>query len=145
MSQKTFDGVAYNIGNLDTFTQFHVGRRIMPIVGRVLPAIPILIAEGVTEEQRILLVAPMVAGELSQMTDADSEYVIHKCLAVVKRKDETGGWAKMMDGRSLMFQDIKLNTMIGLVLAVIKENMGDFFTIEALQASVQTSASPSAT
>lgn len=105
---------------MDAFTQLHLARKLGP-------AIPIV--QGLTDpanasKEKSLLTILM----LSQIADIDTEYVIKKCLAVVSRQQEGGKLARIQsqDG-SLMFDDITMTTMLELTVAVIEENLGDFF------------------
>lgn len=107
-------------GFLDTFTQLHVARKLGPAV----PMVQGLLDPANANKDKDLLFVLM----LSQIDDSSTEYIIGKCLNVVKRKQESGPSAKIQapDG-SLMFDDIGLAGMLEITVAVIEENLGDFF------------------
>lgn len=65
---------------------------------------------------------------LGQLTDADSEFVVQKCLSVVKRQSGESFAKLTTPSGDLMFQDIGMKIMIDLTAAVIVENLGDFFS-----------------
>lgn len=112
MAEFEFNGQTYALAKLDAMTQFHVSRRLMPIMG-------VMGDEGDVKEKLFRAV-----GELS---DGDAEYVIGKCLADCRRKNGDA-WAKIYQSGRLMFEDIGMTGMIQLTFATLKENLTDFFT-----------------
>jgi hypothetical protein len=163
----TIGSVQFSIGSMDALTQWHVARRLSPILAEMSGAfkkmahsalfqdLPEPTPEQVAaatqvaqeplptdeeasavlqrdENERALemfeILAKPITTAISTMSDADSEYIIKKCLAVCRRK--TGNtWASVIDRNSgvMMYQDIDMRTMITLVAHVVKENLGDFF------------------
>lgn len=107
-------------GRLDTFTQLHVARKLGPVV----PTIEGLVATRNEGKPKGILTVLMLSG----LEDADAEYVVKKCLGLVVRKQLDGKGAKLLssDG-SLMFDDTSMNDLLELTVAVIEENLGDFF------------------
>ena len=69
---------------------------------------------------------------LSQMRDEDVDYVFKTCLAYVKRQQGAAGWAAVQSPNGLMmFEDIDMNVMMKLTIAVIKENkLANFITAQ---------------
>jgi hypothetical protein len=55
------------------------------------------------------------------------DYVVDTCLAVVERKDKSGGWVKVVVGSRLMFEDMDMMTMLTLVTRVVRGNLAGFF------------------
>lgn len=106
-------------GKLDAFSQLHVARKLGPALG----AVDSLTRPDNSGKDKSLLTVLILA----QINDADSEFVVKKCLSVVVRRQE-GSLAKVQssDGQ-LMFQDIPLEGLLQLTVAVIEENLGDFF------------------
>jgi hypothetical protein len=113
------EGATYRVGRMNVFDQWNVARRLMPILAS-LPSKAEANGDALT---------PLFQA-IGKATDDDSNYILHKCLAVVSRKDSGGNWVRVMatGGNALMFEDINMFIMIRLTVAVIKENMGDFFT-----------------
>lgn len=107
-------------GQLDTFTQLHIARKLGPVI----PTIEGLIARRNEGKPKGILTVLM----LSSLDDVDAEYVVKKCLNMVLRKQPDGKGAKLLssDG-SLMFDDTPMNDLLELTVAVIEENLGDFF------------------
>jgi len=117
------DGQPYSVAQkLDVFTQLHVARKLGPS----LPILEgLIVPENANKDKSILAVLM-----LSHIADADCEFVIRKCLSVVMRGQSDGRMVKLQapDG-SLMFSDLTMDGMLTLTLAVIEENLGDFFRI----------------
>lgn len=120
MIKVGLSGQDYVIGRtLDAFASLHVARKLGPAIpiveGLVLP-------DNAGKDKTILTVLM-----LSHISDADTEYVIKKCLSVVTRM-QGGSHAKVTapDG-SLMFDDMSMQDMLALTLAVIEDSLGDFF------------------
>jgi hypothetical protein len=115
MTEVEVAGHTYRIGMMNAMMQFHVGRRLAPAVitlGDVFSGNPLPLAEA-----------------LQRMSDADSEYIINSCLAVVERKSGNGAasWAKLRASNgSFMFDDIDAMVMVSLTIAVIKDKLGNF-------------------
>ena len=103
-------GVTYRLAKLDAMTQFHVSRRIMPLMGAI---------GGEGDNMAKLFAA------VGQLSDVDTEYVIGKCLADCRRGDSS---AKIYVSGKLMFDDIGMMGMLRLTMETLKENLADFFS-----------------
>lgn len=123
----TVNDVEYATGKLDAFKQFHVARRLAPVLlalGGAAAGMMKVIA-GAGDEEAMKAMSPM-AEVLANMSDADSEYVLHTCLAVAQRQSGAG-WANVfIPGAGLAFQDIDLSAMIQIAVATLRENLGNF-------------------
>ncbi len=124
------NGNRYSIGKLNAKQQFHISRRIAPILPTLIPVF-VRLAGGnrvVSEDPGGLadVLQPLADG-LAAMKDEDAEYVLDTCLQVVQRKQEHG-WAAVWSAsqRTPMFQDIDLGVMLPLVMRVITVNLGPF-------------------
>lgn len=110
-------GHSYRLGKLDAMSQFHVTRRL----GGVLAAI-----RSGSEGGDILAILMQAIGELS---DADTEYVIGKCLSgCMRRQEGDAGWAPVFRHGQMMFADIAMPDMLRLTWATLQANLSDFFT-----------------
>ncbi|KVP84547.1 hypothetical protein WJ95_20520 [Burkholderia ubonensis] len=135
------NGVRYAIGKLSAMQQFHVSRRIAPIIP---PMIPVLLqfyeemdktGEAPADEKQGVLalvdsIAPMLqpfADALAGLKDEDAEYVFGMCLSVVERW-QGAGWAKVWSAahKTSMFDDIGIDVMLPLVVRVVVANLGPF-------------------
>lgn len=124
---KTINGIEYSIGKLPAFEQMHVSRRILPILPFLVGAFAS--HKGEISQDAILDIAMGgFADAFAKMSDDDVNYVTRTCLAACERKQEKG-FSKVMVKNTLMFDDIELDTILGLTVAVIEENLARFFPI----------------
>jgi hypothetical protein len=115
------NGINYKIGKLDALSQFHIVRRLAPILSELAPNI-----NGKQTNELGALTA--IAGAISKLTDADANYVIFGLLKVVSRQQPQGlGYAQVAVGESLMFEDIDMGNMMKLVWQVLTHNLSGFF------------------
>ena len=131
MNTETINGIEYQIGKLGPFEQFHVGRKLAPLLAHALPAFMQIEQEGGIKRPDIELVLLSGAGipiaeVLSRMSKEDVDYVLHECLAVCQRK-QAKGWARVFGNGILMFQDIEADTLFALTKAVVEVSLGRFF------------------
>jgi len=121
-------GHTYRVGKLDAMRQFHVTRRLLPILTTLgLTADKLKgVAADVAKDDALLLVAGPVADIIAKMPNEDVDYVIQTCLSVVRRKDGER-WAPVLAGVHFQYQDITMPTMVKLTIEVVRENMGGFF------------------
>ncbi|WP_144658074.1 phage tail assembly chaperone [Achromobacter dolens] len=131
MSQELdLNGHRYSIGKLSAKQQFHVSRRIAPIVPTLIPVFVRLAAggRGITEDPGGLadVLQPLADG-LAAMKDEDADYVLDTCMQVVQRRQEHG-WTAIWSAsqRVPMFQDIDLAVMLPLAVRVIVASLGPF-------------------
>ena len=83
---------------------------------------------GKLTEADLLAIMEPVMGVVAKMSNEDVEFVIMTSLQVVQRK-QGDLWARIMNGKSFQFQDITMPQMIQLTVAVVKENLSDFFAV----------------
>lgn len=127
MSEITVGKYSYKIDRMDAMNQFHVARRLVPVMGAFASMATAL--HNKVEGQPIEAIDLLpIATAISQLSDDESEYVIKTCLSVVRRLDETSNrYTPMMVRGNMMFQDVSLSEMIKLTSETIMENLGDFF------------------
>ncbi|CAG9268997.1 hypothetical protein WK39_03120 [Burkholderia cepacia] len=140
-------GKRYQIGKLNAMQQFHVSRRIAPIIPPMLPVLMGLYSEiakggsaaadsgtapdGVRNALKLVeTISPVLqpfADALANLKDEDAEYVFGTCLSVVERQ-HMNGWAKVWSAqhRTSMFDDLGIDVMLPLVVRVIVANLGNF-------------------
>lgn len=113
-------GQKYRIGRIDARKQFHVARRLAPLLAGMSAA-----PEKSTGFAAFI--GPLTDA-LSGMSDEDVDYVLDVCLGVCQRMQPNGQGAPVI-ARSggLMFEDIDMGQMIQLAVKVIQENLGGFF------------------
>lgn len=122
-------GSNYKAGKLDPFKQFHIARRLAPLLssaGEIMKAHAA--ASGDDDEAAMLAALEPVTRVLGSIPDADVEYVLGACLDVVSREQEGGkGWARVRSsGGALMFDDIDMVAMLQIAWNVLRHNLGGF-------------------
>lgn len=133
------NGIEYRAGRIDARKQFHIVRRLAPVLSELAPA-----AGKPTAGVEVL--TPL-ANAIAKLTDSDADYVIFGLLDCVKRKQDAGlGWAAVNTGTQLMFEDIDMPVMLQLAWQALKVNLSGFFSAlpsdlkEALQSRSGQSA-----
>jgi hypothetical protein len=117
-------GFSYRVGRIDARKQFHVARRLAPLLAGLSDSA--FKGEGVAR-----FLGPLTDA-LSRMSDEDVDYVLDVCLSVCHRIQPNGPAAPIMArGGGMMFQDIDMSQMIQLTVKVIQENMQGFFPAAA--------------
>lgn len=132
------NGNRYSIGRLSAMQQFHVSRRIAPIIPTLIPVFLQMRSKGMPGniggmadadlEGMADALKPLAEG-LAGLKDDDTEYVIGTCLSVVQRQQPTG-WARVwaLEQKRLMFEDMDLSVMLPLAVRVITTNLGPFIS-----------------
>jgi hypothetical protein len=123
------NGIQYRTSRLHAFSQFHVSRKIAPIVPTLIPIFVRLSQDKkLTEDLGAFseLLGPFAEG-LAGMSDDDSEYIIATCLAVVSRNNN-GNWAAVWNksANACMFDDMDLGVMMQIVIKVVQDSLGPF-------------------
>jgi hypothetical protein len=117
-------GHTYRVGKLPAMRQFHVVRRLAPM----LPNMAGLgLKPGASRPEDMIAVLEPLARAVAGMSDADAEYVIATCMSAVERKQPAGGWARMESGGRLMFEDMDMVGMVFIVGQVLRHNLSGFF------------------
>lgn len=114
-------GHTYRLGRIDARSQFHIVRRLAPVIGEIAPALQ---GEGKGGMEAL----PVLASAVAKLSDADADYVVFGLLKVVARKQGQGlGWAPVSTGTQMMYDDITLPDMLRLAYEVFVMNMSSFF------------------
>lgn len=114
------DGHTYRIGKLDARAQFHIVRRLAPVLGELAPAL-----QG---GKGGLDALPLIATAVAKLSDADADYCIFGLLKVVRRKQPNGlGWGPVATENLLMYDDIGMTQMLKLAWEALTFNMSGFF------------------
>jgi hypothetical protein len=124
------DGYEYRIGKLSAFDQFHLSRKIAPLIPPLIPVFLELSKSGSLNDNFIQLPALLqpFADGLASMTDTAAEAVLNTCLSVVFRKSGDT-WIKIWhkDKKIFMFEDLdSMQSTIPLVVRVIQDSLGPF-------------------
>ena len=135
----------YTIGRLNALDQFHVSRKIAPIIPTLMPIIS-EVAKGdlskiiesieLGDNNELGSLEPLAQAlepfmeAFAKMPEEDVNYIIHKCLSVVKR-----GSSVVCRGQSIMFDDLDMGQILPLVVAVIRVSLSNFIQGLLMKAS----------
>lgn len=118
MKTLPINGEIYHLRGLSVFDQL--------IIARKLSVSSVLVGSLSRSDPEDLKTSLLMIGILSRLTDEDSQSVTALCLKEVTREQD-GQRVKILSSGGLMFQDITLQVMLQLIIAVLVENLGDFF------------------
>jgi hypothetical protein len=136
MTEFELGGRKFKTGKLNTFKQFHIVRRIAPILGELLPVITELqksqkknshLSEDEVFEQNVKVFSPILNG-LSKLNDKDSEFVLLGLLSCVEVQ-LGAGWTKLSTDDMLMVQDLDLSSLLQIAGRSFTANMQNFFAV----------------
>jgi hypothetical protein len=153
-TEVMIDGNNYRTGQLSAKQQFHVARRLAPLITKMGAAAAQLPAQqgvqqnaqnqqdeaaqqqAAVQEFLALPLFESVAQSLSELSDEECDYIIRVCMSVVVR--EQGGhwigvWNKAAD--QLQFADISMPAMMQLTMAVLQDNLGSFMPAQVAPGS----------
>ena len=128
----TVGGQTYRVGRLDAMKQFHVARKLAPVItslGGMSDVVRSLKGGEAAGGIELASLRP-VMDALASMPEADCEFILGTCLAAVQRKSEGGtGWTPIWNvaAKRLQFEDIGLTGMLEITAAVLRSNLGNFF------------------
>ncbi len=137
MSDNSFDfaGRKFKLSKINALKQFHIVRRIAPILGELGP---MMVQMGkskkaeLSEDDRLdamaKVIAPIMNG-LSKLTDQDANLVLTGLLGAVEMQQSSGNWAKLANGDNLMFDDLELPVMLNAAGRAFVFNMAGFFAV----------------
>lgn len=142
MIEFEINGLNYRAEKLDAFKQFHLSRKIAPVIPPLIPIFMKLSQEG-SLSQDLSAIADVLepfATALSEMNDQAAEYVIGTALSVVKRQNGslwTPVWNSSIN--ACAFDDMDMGVMLKIVFKVVQDNLGPF--IQGLLTSHQSDPS----
>jgi hypothetical protein len=114
------EGQTYRVNKIDARSQFHIVRRLAPVIGELAPAL-----QG---GKGGLDALPPLANAIAKLSDADADYCLFGLLKALSRKQPQGtGWGPVTTGELLMYDDITMPTMLQLAWRAMSHNMQGFF------------------
>lgn len=127
-------GRKFKLNKMDAFKQFHIARRMAPLLSELIPVFGTIAKAqktGSTEAEKFdeiaKLLQPIMMG-LSKLSDEDSNKVLFGLLSSVEmQQTANGGWAKLATESSLMFQDLDLPILLNAAGRAFIFNVGGFF------------------
>lgn len=137
MIEFEVQGISLRMDKLNAFEQWDITRRLLPVVGGAADTLMKLFekkggTESLQKDIRDLLgmdiskiIEPLTKA-LGSMTDADSHFILQKCLGKVMRQ-QGDGWAPIMHpSGQMMFLDIDMPVMLEIVWKVLEANLLNF-------------------
>ncbi len=128
----TIGSASFKLSKINALKQFHIVRRVAPILSELFPALNKLSkSNGTSEEEKLEQTAeflsPVIEG-LSKLSDKDSEFVLFQLLASVEMKQEAGNWARISNGEVMFFDNLDLPIMLQVAGRAFMYNMTGFFS-----------------
>ena len=127
-------GKEFKLSKLDPFKQFHIVRRLGPILGEIIPVAQKLNrmnSDGLSEEEKLAQAAeiarPIMEG-LRNLSDKDADYVLFGLLSAVEVKQpESNSWARIVRDGNLMIGNLDLPVMLQAAGRAFAYNLSGFF------------------
>lgn len=124
----------FSLTKLDAFKQFHIVRRMGPILIDLLPQIQVFAstkkAENLSEREQFesieKIARPFMLG-LAKLSDEDADYVFHGLLASAEVQQGQANWARIYVNGTLMFTDLELPILIQVAARAFMYNLAGFF------------------
>lgn len=124
----------FKLSKINAFKQFHIVRRIAPILADLLPAMKDVqkvngkkdLSEAEKFDEFAKLAAPLMTG-LSKLSDSDANLVLYGLLSSAEVKQEAGNWAKVSTDSMLMMQDLELPVLLQVAGRAFMFNLSGFF------------------
>lgn len=127
-------GKKFKVSKINVMKQYHVVRRIAPILGEMIPSIKSIAkkSENLSQEEMLdqaaEILTPIMNG-LSKLSDKDSDFVLFTLLSAVEVQQETGNWARLVQNDSLMFDTFELPILLQAAGRSFMFNMSGFFAV----------------
>lgn len=134
MSERDFEigGRKFKLNKIDAFKQFHIVRRMAPLLADLLPAMKDAksISESADESEKLdqlaKIAAPFMSG-ISKLTDVDADRVLFGLLSSVEVLQSSGNWARVASDSMLMMQDLELPVLLQIAGRALMYNLSGFF------------------
>jgi Phage tail assembly chaperone protein, TAC len=127
MQEVEIGGNRYRTGKLDAFKQFHLFRKLMPVLSGMGETFSDMPEGEVQVNEKFWSAMGPVATAVAEMSQQDSEFILKTCLQTVSLWNGAT-WVRITAANGdLMFEDIDMMGMLQLTFEVIKDNLGSFF------------------
>lgn len=134
MNERDFEisGKKFKLNKIDVFKQFHIARRLSPILGEIMQVAPKLknLDESMSESEKLEAIAqigkPIMDG-FSKLSDADANLVLlGLCSAVEVHQPLSNNWARVAREDVLMFNELELPVLLQIAGRSFVYNLGGF-------------------
>jgi hypothetical protein len=126
----------FKLSKIDVIRQFHIVRRLAPMIGDIIPVAHKLQKMGsfdvnqLTDAQAEAL-APLINRSLdlfSKLPDQDAEMILKGlCSCIELHQPASNNWAKIVAGDMFAFQDLGLSLLLQCAGRAFMYNLGSFF------------------
>ena len=125
MEQIEINGRSYTIKKLNAMQQFHVARRLAPILAAFVDGIP---SASDVAGSLAGFDLTKIGEEVAALSDKDAEYILNTCLSSVTYRDEENqrDYSVQVKPGVMRYDFIELPEMLRLTGEVIKLNLGGF-------------------
>ena len=137
MTERDFTagGRDFKLNKMDAMKQFHVVRRLGPILGDIIPVAQkikgTITDSAQSEEERfesIAVIAQPILNGLSKLSDEDANKVILGLLSTVEvRQMPAGNWGRVAREDMIMMQDIEFPVLLQVAGRAFAYNLSGFF------------------
>lgn len=129
-------GNKFKLSKIDALKQFHIVRRIGPLISEILPVlggIAKVPSAGMSEAQKLdefaKIASPLMTG-LSKLSDDDANFVLFRLLSSVEVYQEPFKcWAKVANEAGIQMQDLGLPILLQCAGRALAFNLKDFFRL----------------
>lgn len=113
-TEQVIETETYRTGGLNAKQQFHVARRLAPIVAAMQSGTNLFQA---------------LATELAKLPEQDVDYIMRTTMGVVSRK-QGDQWVRVWNPQADMpqFADMTAGTLLTLLIVTLEDNLGGFTT-----------------
>lgn len=127
----------FKVRKLDAFKQFHLVRKLGPVISKIIPEAQKALKAGLVSEnpenlpmdQKLELMAkfgqPIMEG-MAELSDKDADFVLIGLLSAVEIQ-QGPGWARVSNGEMVMIQDMELPLLFQLAGRAFMFNLSGFF------------------
>ncbi|HWI02394.1 MAG TPA: hypothetical protein VNT52_00950 [Acidimicrobiales bacterium] len=127
-------GAQYRADRIDAMKQFHIVRRLAPVLAEVAA----VAKADAADEGAVVAVVGAVGNALAGLSDADADFVLHGLLAAVSFQRDGEGWHRVSVGGAIMRADLPLPDLLFLAFKSAQANFADFFA--AVPSSLKAAA-----
>lgn len=131
-------GRKFKVGKIDAFRQFHIVRRVGPLLADMMPAMAAIakkktdmdkLSETQKLEEMAKVFQPLMQG-LSKLSDADADYVLFRLLGAVEvHQPQFDSWARVATDTGIMMQDLELPVLLQAAGRALMFNLSGFFSL----------------
>jgi hypothetical protein len=139
-SERSFTAGGFNFKLLkvNALEQFHIVRRIGPLLSEIIPSLSQIKAKAedtdkLTEEQKLAefgkILAPLMTG-LSKLSDSDANFVLFRLLSAVEvEQKEFGSWTRIATHDGIKMQNIDLPILLQAAGRALMFNLSGFLAL----------------